>query len=255
MKDLIHDLLQAFSILTILPVGLLPPSDAKRLGRSMAFFPVVGLVIGLLSALSYFLLSLLLPRPVALWLTIGVSTLVSGGLHLDGFADTLDGLACRGSKEKILEVMRDSRVGSFGVIGLIFLIGAKYFALDQIPVPLLLCVFVLMAVVGRNGMVLVCYRSPYARSGEGLAKAFTETLGSREVILSLVLTLVLSFLLGPKGVLVYLGTILFSLSFRKFFIRKLSGVTGDILGAAGELTELLSLLLVLVLRPIPVIAI
>ncbi len=102
-------------------------------------------------------------------------------------------------------------------------------------------------------MVFVCHRSPYARADGGLAKPFTEQLGSREVVLSMTLALGLAFVfMGFKGMLIFLGTVLFGLGYRWFFIKKLSGVTGDILGAANELTEVLSLLLVLVLKPIPI---
>jgi adenosylcobinamide-GDP ribazoletransferase len=170
---------------------------------------------------------------------------------LDGFADTLDGLASGGTKEKILEVMRDSRIGAFGVIGLILLIGAKYLALDQISTSSIYYSLILMAVVGRNAMVLVCYRSPYARFSEGLAKPFLENLRTREVLISSALTFGIAFLLiGVKGIAISFGIGLFSLGYRLFFLKKLGGVTGDILGAANELAELLCLLLLVILEPI-----
>ena len=243
------DFIRAFSFLTILPVGQLPLSEGKELARSMAFFPLVGLVIGLILALGYYLLSFLFPRPLVLWLTIGLLALLTRGLHLDGFADTMDGLGSGGPKEKILEVMRDSRIGSFGVISLILLIGAKYLALDQIPSPSIPYTLILMAVMGRNAMVLVCYRSPYARSEGGLAKPFTENLGYREMALSLVSAFGIALLLmGLKGILVFLGICLFSLGYRLFFIKRLGGVTGDILGGANELSELLCLILLIILE-------
>lgn len=236
--------LQALSFLTILPVGHPSLSEEKELPRAMAFFPLVGLIIGLILALGYYLLSFFLPRSLVIWLLIGLLALLTRGLHLDGFADTIDGLGSGGPKEKILEVMRDSRIGAFGVIALILLIGAKYLALDQIPSLSLPLTLILMAVMGRNAMVLVCYRSPYARSGEGLAKPFAENLGAREVLISSALTFGIAFLLvGVKGIAIFLGIGLFSLGYRLFFLKKLGGVTGDILGAADELVELLCLLL------------
>ena len=232
------DFLQALSFLTILPVGKFSLPDEKGLARSMAFFPSVGVLIGLLLALGYFLLSFLLHKSFVLWLTLGCLALLTRGLHLDGFADTIDGFATGGPKEKILEVMRDSRIGAFGVIGLIFLIGAKYLALDQIVGPSIPRSLILMTVMGRNSMVWVCYRSPYARSGGGLAKPFAENLTAREMILSSASALGIGLLLwGLKGGLVFLGTGLFSLAFRLFFLKKLNGITGDILGAANELSE------------------
>ena len=246
-----RDFLQALSILTILPFGQSLSHEDKRLARSMAFFPLVGLVIGLFLALGYFLLLFLLPRAFVLWLTIGLLALLTRGLHLDGFADTMDGLASGGSKERILEVMRDSRIGAFGVISLILLIGGKYLALDQISNLSVPYSLILMAVMGRNSMVLVCFRSPYARPGEGLAKPFTENLGYRETALSLASGLGIAWLaMGVKGILVFLGIGLFSLGYRYLFIKKLGGVTGDVLGGANELSELLCLILLVILQPI-----
>jgi adenosylcobinamide-GDP ribazoletransferase len=243
--------LQAVSFLTILPVGHPSLSEGKELAGSMAFFPLVGLIIGFILALGYYLFSFLFSGALVLWLTIGLLALLTRGLHLDGFADTMDGLGSGGPREKILEVMRDSRIGAFGVIGLILLIGAKFLVLDQIPIPSIPYTLILMAVMGRNAMVLVCYRSPYARPEGGLAKPFTENLGGREMTLSLATAFGIALLvMGMKGVAVFLGIGLFSLGYRTFFIKKLSGVTGDILGAANELAELLCLLLLIILEPI-----
>jgi adenosylcobinamide-GDP ribazoletransferase len=243
----VKNFIQAISFLTILPVGHPSLSEEKELARAMAFFPLIGLMIGLILALGYYLLSFFLPRALVLWLTIGLLALLTRGLHLDGFADTMDGLGCGGPREKVLEVMRDSRIGAFGVMGLILLIGAKYLALDQIPNPSTPFTLILMAVMGRNAMVLVCFRSPYARSEGGLAKPFVENLRTREVLISSALTFGIAFLLiGVKGIAISLGVGVFSLGYRYFFIKKLSGVTGDVLGAANELAELLCLLLLVI---------
>ena len=242
-----RDFFRALSFLTILPFSSSISPEDKGLARSMAFFPLVGLMIGLILALGYHLFSSLFSNPLALWLTIGLSALLTGGLHLDGFADTMDGLASNGKREKILQVMRDSRIGAFGVISLILLIGAKYFALDQISTNAIFHSLILMTVMGRNAMVLVCYRSPYARPEGGLAKPFTENLSVREIVISAVTGLGIALLtMGTKGVIVFLGIGLFSLGYRFFFLKKMGGVTGDILGAANELAELLCLILLII---------
>ncbi len=244
MKDFLH----ALSFLTILPVGNRSLSGEKELARSMAFYPLVGLLLGLLLYVGYWLFSFLFPKPLVLWTTIGLLAFLTRVLHLDGFADTIDGLASGGTKEKILEVMRDSRIGSFGVVGLIFLVGAKYFSLDQLANDSILSSLILMTVMGRHSMVLVCFRSPYARSGQGLAKPFTENLGALETAISVGTALGIALWLGGiKGILVFSGVTLFSLGYRLFFVKKLGGVTGDILGAANELAELLCLVLLVFL--------
>jgi len=243
--------LQALSFLTILPVGHPSLSEEKELVRTMAFFPLVGLMIGLILALGNYLFSFLFSGALALWLTIGLLAFLTRGLHLDGFADTMDGLGSGGPREKILEVMRDSRIGAFGVIGLILLIGAKYLALDQIPSASIPYTLILMAVMGRNAMVLVCYRSPYARSSEGLAKPFAENLRPREVLISSALAFGIAFLfMGFKGIAIFLAIGLFSLGYRRFFLKKLGGVTGDVLGAANEMVELLCLLILAIFERI-----
>ena len=243
------DFLQALSFLTILPMTRLPLPEEKELARSMAFFPLVGLLIGLLMAIAYFLLSYLFSNSLVLWLTLGCLVLLTRGLHLDGFADTIDGFAAGGPKENILEVMKDSRIGAFGVVGLILLIGAKYLALEQIVGPSIPYSLILMTVMGRNSMVWVCFRSPYARAGGGLAKPFVENLATREMIISSASALGIGLLLrGLDGVMVFLGIGLFSLVFRLFFLKKLGGVTGDILGAANELSELLCLIFLIIFK-------
>lgn len=248
-----NSILQAISFLTILPVGRRLISEDRGLARSMAFFPLVGLLIGLMLCAGYYLLSLLFQKPLVIWLTLGLLALLTRGFHLDGLADTVDGLASGGTKEKILEVMRDSRIGPFGVMSLIMLIGAKYLALVQIPTPVLNTSMVLMTVMGRNSMVLVCFRSPYVRS-EGLGKPFAENLHFREMAVSLLSAFGMALLLtGTKGILVFLGVVFFSLGYRFFFIKRLGGITGDILGAANELNELLSILLLVILERIDIV--
>ena len=248
------DFLQALSFLTIFPVGKILHTEEKELARSMAFFPLVGLVIGLFLAFGHYLFSFFLPKPLVLWLTIGLLTFLTRGIHLDGLADTIDGLSSNGSRERILEVMRDSRIGAFGVISLILLIGAKYLALDQISNSSITHSLILMAVMGRNSMVLVCYRSPYARSEKGLGRPFTENLGTRELIVSSTSAFGISLLfMGLKGIVVFLVIGLFCLGYRFFFIKKLGGVTGDILGAANELAELSFLLILIILKGINII--
>jgi len=239
--------LRALSFLTILPVGQIRLSEEKELARSMAFFPLVGLVVGLLLTAGYYLFSLFLPKSITLWFILGLLALLTRGLHLDGFADTLDGLATGGSKERILEVMRDSRIGAFGVISLILLIGGKYLALHQISDSSVPYSLILMTVMGRHSMVLVCCRSAYARPNGGLAKPFTENLGYRETAWSLLSAFGIALLvMGVKGILLFFGISLFSLAYRFFFIKKLGGVTGDVLGGANELAELLCLILLVI---------
>jgi adenosylcobinamide-GDP ribazoletransferase len=185
---------------------------------------------------------------------IGLLAFLTRGLHLDGLSDTMDGLASGGTKERILEVMRDSRIGAFGVISLILIVGAKYYCLDQISDSSLPCSFIVMSVLGRNAMVLVCYRSSYARR-EGLAKPFVEHLRIHEVAVSFLSALGIALLLMRlQGIVAFVGIGLFSLGCRFFFKRRLGGITGDILGATNELSEVLCLVILIAFESLSPVA-
>ena len=156
-------LLAAFQFLTILPVKR--NFTAEQIGRSSVYFPVVGLVIGLILAGFHFVFRAF-PPPVANLLLIALLAILSGGIHLDGLADTMDGIAGHRTPEQRLEIMRDSRIGGFGAIGLIFLLLIQYVSLNSIPsFPERLIVFglILAPVLSRWAMVNAIFVYPYAR--------------------------------------------------------------------------------------------
>ena len=124
----------AFQFLTIVPLPLTVRCEEEDLGRSMTFFPWVGLAIGALLAGTDFLLAPLLPRAVADLLLVVLNSAVTGGLHLDGLSDVCDGLAARGSRERFLAVMKDSRIGAVGAVALMLGLALKYQALLAVPV-------------------------------------------------------------------------------------------------------------------------
>src|SRR6185369_2088474 len=125
--------LVAFQFLTIVPLPFAVRCEQEDLGRSMSFFPLVGLALGALLAGADFLLAPLLPRGVADLVLIVLLSVVTGGLHLDGLSDVCDGLAARGSRQRFLEVMKDSRVGAVGALSLVLALGLKYQALLAVP--------------------------------------------------------------------------------------------------------------------------
>lgn len=206
--------------------------------KGIIFFPVIGLLIGALSALVYFVSSLFLDDLVAFILVLLASTLLTGGLHLDGLADTCDGLFSARKKERMLEIMRDSRIGTNGALGMIFILALKVAFLNSISKELLIPVIVLMPVVGRTAMAVVMFKGEYAREGEGLGNLFIGKTNLSSTIITLLLGLTLAyFLLNHIGVLALLLCILLGLYLRYFFTKILGGLTGDLLGAVNETTE------------------
>ncbi len=229
----------ALTFLTKVPWPWRGEAAAADLARSMFWFPWVGAVLGAGYAGVWLGLRHLLPGVAAAALLLGLTVLATGGLHLDGLADTADGLGGGHTPEARLAIMKDSRVGAFGVISLMVILLLKFAFLVALAEkragtwPIFL-----FPVVSRWGMVLLAYLAPYARPGGGLGQAMTMGVTPRiaagATAAALGLTLLAGglkgvILLAAAGGLVYLANL--------YFRRALGGITGDVLGAANEILE------------------
>lgn len=233
----------AFGFLTLLPYPQSTDFEGKDLGRSMSLFPLVGLLLGLILLLLNMLLAPYLPERLVNIIIIATLIIVTGGLHVDGFMDTLDGIGGGNNKERILTIMRDSHVGAFGVIGLILLLLIKWEALNSIGGETKGTALLLMPVISRGGQVLLTFLSPYART-EGVGRPFADGLDKKALTIAVTITLILSLILGGlAGILMATISGLFALCCSRFFIKKIGGITGDVIGALNELLEVLVLLL------------
>ncbi len=236
----------AGAFLTVLPVAGKVPCDPPRLGRSMAFSPAVGLLLGLALVLFERLLGPLFPRPVVDALLVLFLIAVTGGLHLDGVADLADGLAGGKDRAGILLIMKDSRVGAMGVIALVMLLLLKVLSLNGVPAAQKTAALVCMPAAGRWMQVMLAVACAYARPEGGTGGAFVAHVGRREgFIASATLLLGLLFFFGGIGMALFLLLGLAAWALIVYFRRRLGGVTGDVLGAATEMTEVFTLLLVL----------
>jgi adenosylcobinamide-GDP ribazoletransferase len=226
----------ALQFLTVWPVSIRSPLTPADLGGSLRYFPLVGLLLGLALAGATLLLGFL-PRPVVAVLLLILSIALTGGLHLDGFADTCDGLAGLRPREKVLEIMRDSRVGVMGVTGVFCLLALKGVLLASVPAQILWRLLILMTVFSRWSQVLVCCTSRYARA-EGKARFFVEYAGRNDLpAASVVAAVAILFLLHWRVLLVLSLSVLPLVLFLMYVKRRIGGVTGDIIGAANEITE------------------
>ncbi len=232
----------ALTFLTICPWPRLPPAGPRELARAMLWFPGVGALLGLgvwgaLAGLLHFFTA-----PVAAALTLGLLTLVTRGLHLDGLADTADGVLGGATPEARRRIMKDSRVGAFGVIALVLVLLLKFTLLAAWAERGLGPALLLFTAGSRWGMVLLAFISPYARPEGGLGQAMTVGVTPGVLAGATAATLVLAFLVsGPAGLLLLFGAgaAVWLMSF--YFKKVLGGVTGDVLGAANEGLEVLLL--------------
>uniref|UniRef100_A0A831UH13 Adenosylcobinamide-GDP ribazoletransferase n=1 Tax=Geobacter metallireducens TaxID=28232 RepID=A0A831UH13_GEOME len=238
----------AFQFLTIIPLPFSPRWEEKDLGRSMAFFPLVGLTLGGLLAGADFLLGHCLPRPVEDLLLVALLAGVTGALHHDGLADVCDGLAARGGRERFLAVMKDSRIGAVGVVGLVLGLLLKYQALLALPPEVKRQALFFFPAAARFAQVQMTVGSRRARE-DGLGAACIAGAGVTQLLAAGVLSVAAAYLLlGVKGIGCWMVLTLFTAGFRVWFHRRLGGVTGDVIGCAGELNEIVCLLLVVAMH-------
>lgn len=243
--------LTALRFLTIFRIPDGRTETAEDMGHSTVWFPVVGLIIGTILAFVNWVFSLFLPAAPTSALTIVLLVIITGAMHLDGFADTCDGLAGNKPAEERWKVMHDSRTGAFGVTGLILLLLVKFALLNSIPQASIAPVLVVMPVVGRWAMVYAIAMYPYARK-EGLGKAFKDGVTRTRLAIATIITLGLSIVLAwwanldyyyivGLGIIIVIG--LFVITVSAYFRHKFAGLTGDTYGAINELAEIGVLLL------------
>ncbi len=245
---MINSLLFALQFLTIIPVRI-RQVDEKKIAQATVFFPLVGLSLGLILAGINNLL-LVFKFESFLMNTILVVSLVilTGGLHLDGLADTFDALLSRKNKEQMLEIMRDSHIGAMGVLSLISVILLKIGLLSSMTAPSKAISLLIMCMLSRWSLVVSMFLFPYARK-EGKAKVFTYGMNLKLFILSSIVTLCCVYaFLQLKGLLIILVAAICTYSMGKYIKNKIGGITGDTLGATNELIEIVILFTIVILR-------
>ena len=228
---MLKDIRCAFSFLTILPVGT---PRVGRAGAAFAWFPLVGLCIGaLLVALAH---HSPFNRDLTAFLVLLAWVIITGGLHLDGFGDSCDGLLASVAPEKRMRIMRDPRLGAWGAIGLALLLLGKWLALRSVSPEWL----PLAPVIGRWAMVYAAYHFPAARD-EGLAASFRDGLTTRGLLIATAWVVIL--LTRAEIAALWLLIYSFTTVFGGWAARRLGGgLNGDVYGAICELSELICLL-------------
>ena len=234
-------LLAAVRYLTIVPLPGPPAPGGAGPGRGAAWFPVVGLALGAALALTARLTGALFSPLLAALLTVTVWKLLTGGIHLDGLADCLDGLVGRDAEHR-LAIMRDSRIGAFGAIGLILFLLLEIAAVAELGPALRWRALLAAPVIGRATPALVARLFPAARAA-GAGAAFRAALPPGAPALGLGLALAAAAAtLGVVGIVAWALATLKALALGRFMARRLGGITGDVLGAGVEAAELVALL-------------
>ncbi|MFP4445266.1 MAG: adenosylcobinamide-GDP ribazoletransferase [Desulfosudaceae bacterium] len=232
-------LLSALRFTTLLPLG-----RGKFAPRAMvAGMPLAGLAIGLLLAGFDWLVASLWPLPAVAALDLVFLAVITGGLHLDGVADTADGLYGGHDRDTALAIMKDSRTGAIGVVALVCCLAVKWAGLASLEEDRFL-LLVLVPAFARSGSLFGFRALPYGRPEGGTAGAFFDADRSWSAFRWFLPVVVLSLLAGSRFFMINLGFVLVTAGMLWFYKKKVNCITGDMLGAMIEVTEALLFLLV-----------
>ncbi len=231
-------LVLAFQLMTRLPMPAVPYS-AEAMAESAAYFPLVGLLVGGCAALVRIVLRTHLPASLAVLAVLLTTVLLTGALHEDGMADAADAFGAGGAREKILQILKDSRIGSYGALALIFSVGARYVLLLSLPESRFTAYAICAHVLCRWTALPLAMWLPAANDGVGQGSKLAGQVPLRTLMIGSALAALICFpllrahLIAPllvSGLVVVLTGI--------YYKRRIGGITGDCFGATNQLTEI-----------------
>jgi adenosylcobinamide-GDP ribazoletransferase len=233
-------IIAAFQFLTIFPTIVKRMFTSQEMGRAVAWFPLVGIVLGFLLYAINYLAELVFPVSVSAALTLFAWVIFTRAFHLDGFMDSCDGLFGGFTPERRLEIMKDSRMGAFGVAGGILVLLTQYSALTSSSN--LFVALILATTLGRWASPLVIYSFPYARE-DGLGIEMKRNVGIKEVVIATLITGIIGWLVcGWLGLALMLGAGIVAFLIALYTMRLLPGLTGDSYGTVTTVVEMFVLL-------------
>ena len=245
MKKQIKRFLLTLGFMTRIPVNVdLGEVKDEDMHKGFLYYPVVGLVIGLLDMAVYLLVTLVLPEIFGIIFALLANFCVTGAFHIDGLCDTADGIYSARTRERMLEIMKDSRIGTNGAIAMCFDILLKVSGLYLVDMKWL--VILMMPVAGKMVQGAIVYKAVYPREkGIGI---YVGTIDRPTLIGTILIGLLfMGCAFSGWGILMFAVLYLFAYLFRVYITGKIGGITGDVMGAGSELSEILLLLLLLIL--------
>ena len=216
--------------------------------EAIKYFPIAGLIIGGIAALVFYLSNLLLPFNLAVILSMAATALLTGALHEDGFMDVCDGFGGGWTKERILEIMKDSLIGAFGVTGIIFLILTKFYCQFSISAKQLPWILIAAHASTRMVAATLVNTHQYARVENSKAKDYSQKLSIGNFLFLLISGIMPIALLGNiKFFLILIPVYLCKFLLGRYFNKWIDGYTGDCIGATQQVCEIVFYLSYLVL--------
>jgi adenosylcobinamide-GDP ribazoletransferase len=225
---------------TRIPVPKSTGYSDENLNKATRYFPLVGLIIGCIAALVFYLSTFILPKELAVLLSMAASIYITGAFHEDGFADFCDGFGGGNTKEKVLEIMKDSRIGTYGSIGLVMMLAFKFLSLSHIETINIPIVLIVAHAFSRIFPVIMIYSTSYSRMD---LSSKTKPVGKVGSIITFSIALITGLigLVFMPIVIIFLAIAICSIIFiifRNYVVRRIDGYTGDVLGALQQLSEI-----------------
>jgi adenosylcobinamide-GDP ribazoletransferase len=252
LKDLYTGFVLQVQFLTRFPLPLRVEFIGRAFARGVIFAPLIGLLIGAVSIGVYILTGFIGSRMLAVFCAVVAGIVSTGGLHLDGLADACDGLFSSRDRDGMLRIMKDSRIGTNGVVALIVLILGKLLLFSALSEKSMLACILIMPVLSRMTIAWSAGLSKYAgMSTGGPASGLIEHTGAVEIVLTTIVSLVPGVLVFKlKALSLAMVMIAYTLAVNLYAKRKIGGITGDVIGAVIETSEAVFLLAVLIMERI-----
>jgi adenosylcobinamide-GDP ribazoletransferase len=232
------EFLSAVQFLTRFPLPSLA-YEKDSLPRAVKFFPVVGALVGCAAALLHHILSAHFSRPVTALIVVSFLVLLTGALHEDGLADAADGLGGGQTRDNMLEIMRDSSIGTYGAIALILSLGARVLLLCAIPLHHMPAYLVAAQVLSRWTVLPLSYFLPAARQQDGQGARVARLTSTTSLVLGTIFTLcAVGYMLRLRAIAPAIATIILIALSAWLYRSKIGGITGDCFGATNQIAEL-----------------
>ncbi|WP_313126322.1 adenosylcobinamide-GDP ribazoletransferase [Proteiniclasticum ruminis] len=242
-----NEILLMLQLFTVIPIQKEIPYDRERFTKTAVLLPVLGGVMGLLEGGAASLILGLFRPMTAVLLILMVDVFLTKGIHLDGLADTCDGLFSGRDRKTMLEIMKDSRLGAFGTLSLLFCLLLKTALLMELDSVTFLRMVLVLPVIGRSMMVLGAFRSVYARD-HGFGGIYIGQISNLTLAIASATALFYSTaLLGISGGISWFAVGFLILQMKHYTEKRLGGITGDVLGAFLEVSQLIYLLIYVLL--------
>jgi adenosylcobinamide-GDP ribazoletransferase len=245
MKEIISNFLLMIQFLTRIPVNMSLPCERDNFRKASIFFPIIGLIVGSIQWIIYELLAGILPSDAVIVIVILAGIIITGALHIDGLGDTCDGFFAFKGNDRIIEIMKDSRIGTYACIVIVMDLLLKYTLFTYIVHQFSVAIIV-VPVISRFSLVLLGFRGKYAKCTCSL-NLFIGNIGRSQLLISFIITVVILMViidLKYLAVMLLLVAFIVTFLFNSFCEKKIGGLTGDTLGANNELVEIMILILI-----------